>query len=258
MTCLAFAPPIVENKSLWLTHSFRRGFCFVSRRLAFRRSFPGKPRAPNSARRIACRRCASSIRKSLMPTCGWRGAKRGLAVTVQVEGKKHALWARESSIEDSDGLQLWIDTRDTHNIHRASRFCHRFAFLPAGGGRGTRRTGGRSTACRSPRAKNANPDPARHAEDRLPQNGHGLSPFRLDSGRRPDGLQPCRPSKLGFTYYLFDREFGEQSFSVGSQFPFAADPSLWGTLDLAPLLNRTLRAGPRRRRAQIIAKDPKS
>jgi len=33
------------------------------------------------------------------------------------------------------GLQIWIDTRDTHNIHRASRFCQRFAFLPAGAGR---------------------------------------------------------------------------------------------------------------------------
>src|SRR6185312_6605817 len=25
-----------------------------------------------------------------------------------------------------DGVQLWIDTRDTRNVHRATRFCHRF------------------------------------------------------------------------------------------------------------------------------------
>ena len=46
------------------------------------------------------------------------------------------------------------------------------------------------------------------------------------------GYNPADHPKLGFTYYLFDREFGEQTFSVGSQFPFAADPSLWGTLEL--------------------------
>ena len=27
-----------------------------------------------------------------------------------------------------------IDTRDVRNVHRATRFCHRFLFLPTGGG----------------------------------------------------------------------------------------------------------------------------
>ena len=59
----------------------------------------------------------------------------GLYLTVRVEGKKQAPWCRESRLDDSDGLQVWVDTRDTRNVHRASRFCHRFVFLPAGGGR---------------------------------------------------------------------------------------------------------------------------
>ena len=63
----------------------------------------------------------------------WNDA--GLAFTVRVSGKKQPPWCRYDRVEDSDGLQIWIDTRDTHNIHRASRFCHRFAFLPTGGGR---------------------------------------------------------------------------------------------------------------------------
>ena len=58
----------------------------------------------------------------------------GLALTVRVEGKRQAPWCRAARVEDSDGIQVWIDTRDTHNIHRASRFCHRFAFMPTGGG----------------------------------------------------------------------------------------------------------------------------
>ena len=59
----------------------------------------------------------------------------GLFFYVRVNGKRQAPWCRQSRIEDSDGIQVWIDTRDTHNVHRAGRYCHRFALLPAGGGR---------------------------------------------------------------------------------------------------------------------------
>src|SRR6185312_11330147 len=62
-------------------------------------------------------------------------SEQGFAFAVRVEGKTQAPWCRESRPDDSDGVRLWIDTRDTHNIHRASRFCHQFAFLPAGAGR---------------------------------------------------------------------------------------------------------------------------
>ncbi len=61
-------------------------------------------------------------------------SEAGVALAVQVEGKGQAPWCRESRPEDSDGVQFWIDTRDVHNVHRASRFCHRFLFLPSGGG----------------------------------------------------------------------------------------------------------------------------
>ena len=61
---------------------------------------------------------------------GWSEA--GLAFYVEVTGKRRPPWCREARPDESDGLRVWIDTRDTHNIHRASRFCHQFIFLPAG------------------------------------------------------------------------------------------------------------------------------
>ena len=48
------------------------------------------------------------------------------------------------------------------------------------------------------------------------------------------GFSPVDNPKLGFTYWLFDRERGEQTFSVGTEFPFPSDPSLWGTLEMVP------------------------
>ena len=61
-------------------------------------------------------------------------SEAGLAFAVHVRGKKQPPWCRESRLDDSDCLQIWIDTRDVHNVHRAGRFCHRFIFLPCGGG----------------------------------------------------------------------------------------------------------------------------
>ena len=55
----------------------------------------------------------------------------GIAISLKVTGKGQPLWCRESRIEDSDGLVVWIDTRATHNIHRASKFCHSFALCNA-------------------------------------------------------------------------------------------------------------------------------
>ena len=155
----------------------------------------------------------------------------GLAFSVRIEGKRHPSWCRESKLEDSDGVQLWIDTRDTHNIHRASRFCHRFIFLPAGGGRNF-----------------SEPVADQLLIDRARENANPVRPgqLRVESEKRVDGyvlsvfipqtaltgFSPADHPRLGFTYFVFDRELGQQYFSVGAEFPFASDPSLWGTLEL--------------------------
>ena len=64
---------------------------------------------------------------------GWH--EEGLYFTAKITGKRQPPWCRDTRPEESDGLHIWIDTRDTHNIHRASRFCHRFVFAPQGQGK---------------------------------------------------------------------------------------------------------------------------
>src|SRR5262245_7564174 len=58
----------------------------------------------------------------------------GLGVQVEVKGKEQEPQAHASRVRASDGLTLWIDTRDARASHRASRYCHQFHFLPTGGG----------------------------------------------------------------------------------------------------------------------------
>ena len=46
------------------------------------------------------------------------------------------------------------------------------------------------------------------------------------------GYDPAEHRRLGFSYAVVDRELGWQTFSLGPEFPFGEDPTLWGTLEL--------------------------
>ncbi len=52
----------------------------------------------------------------------------GLAFAFTLLDKPGPLEYDTDLPDASDGVQLWIDTRDTRDIHRASKFCHRFDF----------------------------------------------------------------------------------------------------------------------------------
>src|SRR5690242_13307268 len=49
----------------------------------------------------------------------------GLAVVVDASGGSALSFADRP--EGAYGFQVWVDTRDTRNVSRATRFCHRFA-----------------------------------------------------------------------------------------------------------------------------------
>jgi len=160
---------------------------------------------------------------------GWSEA--GVALSVRVEAKKHPSWCRESRLEDSDALQVWIDTRDTHNIHRASRFCHRFIFLPGGAGRSYEQPVADQLLVDRAR-ENANPVRPGQLQVRCEKRIDGYVLAAFIPATALTGFDPADHARLGFTYFVFDRELGQQYFSTGSEFPFASDPSLWGTLEL--------------------------
>jgi len=158
-------------------------------------------------------------------------SEKGLAFSLRVEGKKQPVWCRDSKIEDSDGLQVWIDTRNTQNIHRAGRFCHRFVFLPTGSGRKLDEPVAALLAINRAREspREIEPDALRVRSERR-HDGYSLEAFIAADALT--GFSPVESPAIGFTYAVTDRELGLQTFSVGPEFPFVEDPSLWGTLDL--------------------------
>jgi hypothetical protein len=160
---------------------------------------------------------------------GWN--ENGIYAHVRTTRKKQAPWCREGRPEDSDGLSLWISTRPTHQIHRAVRYCHRFVFLPQGSGRMLNDP----TALLVPVAR------AREEPRPVPAGSlQLLSEKRVDGyvlqahipASALTGFDPTEHPQLGFYYAIVDRELGWQTLSLGPEFPFASDPTLWGTLEL--------------------------
>ena len=160
---------------------------------------------------------------------GWN--EQEIAFWVRVAGKKQLPWCRASRVEDSDGFQVWIDTRATQNIHRAGRFCHRFLFMPAGSGRRFEDPAAQLVPINRAR-ENPKPPPAGSVEVRCEKRIDGyILHARIDAAALT-GFDPREQPRLGFCYAIYDRELGWQTFTVGEQFPFDEDPSLWGALDL--------------------------
>jgi len=169
------------------------------------------------------------------PFADVRGAwnEQGLYFTLLVNHKQQVSWCREGMPSESDGLHLWIDTRDTHTIHRASRYCHRFMAAPIGAGK----AGIEPFAVMLPIAR-AKEEPKTMSRDRLPivakrlPDGYSLA-LHL-SAKVLFGFEPIEQPRIGFFYSVVDRELGAQNWNLGGDYPYAEDPSLWGTVELQP------------------------
>ncbi len=160
---------------------------------------------------------------------GWN--EEGIGVSVRVVGKRQTPWCRRTRMEDSDGLRLWFDTRNTGNIHRASRFCHEFMIMPQGGGNSEKEP---FAALIEIHRSKENPRPVSPEAIQI-RNEKRVDGYRLRAAIPAEaltGFEPSEHHQLGFSYAVMDRELGWQTFTISNEFPFMSDPSLWGTLDL--------------------------
>lgn len=159
--------------------------------------------------------------------------QEGLGISVQVRGKKRPIECAERFGDANEGLQVWIDTRNTQSIHRASRFCHHFCLIPKGSGKSSQEP----FAIQLPIARAREETPRANTGEILlaaevARDGYLLEAWLPASVLH--GYDPAANPRLGFYYFLRDRELGDQYLTVGPEFPFTYDPSLWATLELVP------------------------
>lgn len=178
---------------------------------------------------------------------GW--SPLGLAVGLDVRSGRRPAPVNPDHPELADGLQLWIDTRDTRDVHRATRYCHRFqaAVAPDRGSKGLK-------VILEQRKINRAIGDAPLARPGAVQGRAGLARggWWLDlflPAEALNGFDPETNPRLGMLYALTDPERGDRFLTVGRDFPIGEDPSLWATLELRddPAPDRPAAARPRRR-----------
>ncbi len=134
-------------------------------------------------------------------------------------------------MSESDGVQVWLATRDTQNIHRAGRFCHRFIFLPSGhGAKGDEPFAAAMPIARARETPAEPPEGSLKVAAKLTRDGYSL---QIQIGK--DALtnyDPADHNRISLAYAVIDRELGWQTLALGPEFPFAEDPSLWTAVEL--------------------------
>lgn len=162
---------------------------------------------------------------------GWSHA--GMAFTIDVSGKKHPPAVDRDKPAESDWTRIWWDTRYSATVHRANRLCQSLLLHPIGGGKSKKEpfaTSASIALAREPSLPIAVDEIKLGLRTR--KDGYRLSTW-LPASVLP-GYEPETHPQLGFYYQIHDLEHGKQHFSVGEDFPFAHDPSLWVLLDLNP------------------------
>jgi hypothetical protein len=159
--------------------------------------------------------------------------KDGLGIDLSVSGKKQIPWCRDGRVDESDGLHVWIDTRPAPDVHRATRFCHHFAFLPLGGGsRRDQSLVGIIPIQRARQHPNPVPRDAIEHVSKLSSSGYSIS-VRIGSAGLT-GYDPVEHPEIRLWYAIVDRELGWQTLYLGPEYNVADDPSLWPTWRLLP------------------------
>jgi hypothetical protein len=125
-----------------------------------------------------------------------------------------------------------VDTRDTRDVSRATKFCHRFAA---------------QLRLREPGRKlgvEVVPKPIARAVADAPLSRAGLIESRAELSRSGwtleiflpaqalHGFDPDTNRRLGFAYQVADHVREDQFLGVGRDFPIGENPSLWATVEL--------------------------
>ena len=154
----------------------------------------------------------------------------GLGVAVLAEGIS-PLQLSPDRPEAFAIVQFWIDTRDTRDVSRATRFCQRFLAR-------VQITKARKLTV------DASQRPIARAQADAPLCKPELIQTRAELAKSSwmlelflpaqalNGFDPDTNRRLGFAYQIADHVRDDQFLGVGREFPVGDNPSLWSTLEL--------------------------
>jgi hypothetical protein len=165
--------------------------------------------------------------------CSVRGAwsRQGIRFEFHVTGRGAPIPDYHESAEDAEGVWLWIDTRATHNVHRATRFCHQFRILIHGIGEGTVGPDIQRPPIYRSREQSSAADPECYSANIRRTAGRYIVDVHLPAECMV-GFDVSEHRQLGFFYSVRDSELGWNYWTDARQLPFTDDPSIWSTLEM--------------------------
>lgn len=156
----------------------------------------------------------------------------GLTLQFQVTGKKMRPHCRLTDLEQSDAIEIFVDTRNTKTVHRATRFCHRFMFFPTGGGDEKKDPHGTMLKIHLARGEPTCMGQFRpFVHSKIKRNGYTLT-CHLHKDHL-EGWQPAEQAEIGLFFLVRDQELGVNCLAYDHQLPVSEDPSLWPTVFLS-------------------------
>ncbi len=158
----------------------------------------------------------------------WNG--RGLYLALDVPKEAQVVVNRQNP-SAGDALDLFIDTRATQTSHRATRFCHHFVVLPAGGGSDRSEAIVRQVPIRRALQRAPLADPEHMAvASKLRADGYSLElALRTEALH---GYEPEEGGRIGLALVLHDIQRGRRFWGTAEDFPYARDPSTWSLIEL--------------------------
>ncbi len=155
----------------------------------------------------------------------------GLGMELIVHGKKQELSGRRHDLKHSDHVLVFIDTRHTANVHRATQFCTSLQILPSD-----------EAADDGPTVQFVDIAQQRgtHREQDAKKvvvavesvsDGYRLELW-IPAVQIPGFAETPEIGHLGFYVVVEDTELGQLPLSIGDDFPIALDPSTWLQLNL--------------------------
>lgn len=155
----------------------------------------------------------------------------GLAVVISVNGKPMEPAGTSKDIKRSDAALLWIDTRPSGNVHRATEYCHHFACLPV-----DEHQGDKPAVVVEPIAQQKNQRIESNPKLMLTRTHLRSDGYDMEiwiPGTQLYGFREITEiGRIGFYCVVQDSNLGEQPLTLDDHFPTNYDPSMWVNLEL--------------------------
>ena len=162
---------------------------------------------------------------------GWNDD--GFGLKVSVDGKQNAVSGDAAQLAKSDHCLIWLDTRPSGTVHRATEYCQHFACLPA-----DQANRGQPTVMALPIAQQRSQKIEFNPQKMLTQNQLTTAGYEFELWIPASQLYGYREiseiQRLGFFCVVHDTELGTQHLALDDEFPYSYDPSLWIQLELLP------------------------